>query len=441
MKEVLIYLENLLTPGDTIVVATSGGPDSMCLLHLLCELKEKLNLKLIVAHVNHKVRSESEAEAVFVKNVALQNHLEYEYMEILEYAHDNFENEARSKRYAFFEKLIDKYHAKYLMTAHHGDDLMETILMRLVRGSSLKGYSGFHILYDAGHYKIIRPLITLSKKEIQEYMDANSLKYVVDESNFSDKITRNRYRKYVLPFLKNEQVEVHKKFLKFSEELNQVNTFLDNYIKSILPIIKTDAGYKINELLKLEPFLLKKVVEYSLSSIYVDDLFLINDRHTELIIGLIKSNKSNASIKLPNGYTALKSYNYYKIVNITKEIEFSYILDKKIILPNKKVIKVINSSEKKSNYVIRLNSKDIVLPIIVRSRCPGDTMEVKNLHGHKKIKDILIDEKIDKSIRDTIPVVTDAKNNILWLPSVKKSKFDVEKDGIYDIILSYEEEC
>ena len=440
MEKVLLYLENLLKNDDCIIVATSGGPDSMCLLHLLCELKDKLSLKLIVAHVNHKLRSESEEEAAFVREVCLENNLIYEYMEILEYNDDNLENDARIKRYEFFDKLVKKYHAKYLMTAHHGDDLMETILMRLTRGSSLKGYSGFRKELKEENYTIVRPLITETKKDIEEYMDDHHYKYYIDQSNFSEKYTRNRYRMHVLPFLKKEDPKVHHKFLKFSEELMEANTFIEGYVKELITKISDKNGIKIDELLKLDKFLLKKVVEYTLSKIYIDDLFLINDKHTNLIVGLIKSDKSNTEVNLPNGYLGVKSYNYYKIVKINKEDSYEYILEDKLILPNHMVIKRLPEKEGKSNYIIRLNSKDIKLPIIVRSRQIGDKIEIKNLGGTKKIKDIFIDEKIPVEKRKTIPIVTDSNNMILWLPGVKKSKFDVESNGIYDIILSYEEE-
>ncbi len=440
MEKVLLYLENLLKKDDCIIVATSGGPDSMCLLHLLCELKDKLSLKLIVAHVNHKLRSESEEEAAFVREVCLENNLIYEYMEILEYNDDNLENDARIKRYEFFDKLVGIYHAKYLMTAHHGDDLMETILMRLTRGSSLKGYSGFRKELKEENYTIVRPLITETKKDIEEYMDDHHYKYYIDQSNFSEKYTRNRYRMHVLPFLKNEDPKVHHKFLKFSEELMEANTFIEGYVQELITKISDKNGIKIDELLKLDKFLLKKVVEYTLSKIYIDDLFLINDKHTNLIIGLIKSDKSNTEVNLPNGYLGVKSYNYYKIVKINKEDSYEYILEDKLILPNHMVIKRLQEKEGKSNYIIRLNSKEIKLPIIVRSRQIGDKIEIKNLGGTKKIKDIFIDEKIPVEKRKTIPIVTDSNNMILWLPGVKKSKFDVESNGIYDIILSYEEE-
>ena len=440
MKRVLLYLKSLLQVGDTIIIATSGGPDSMCLLNLLCELKNELELQLIVAHVNHKLRCVSDEEAEFVKRICEENNLIYEYMEILEYNDDNLENDARIKRYEFFDKLVSIYHAKYLMTAHHGDDLMETILMRLTRGSSIKGYSGFKKEFVYKNYTIVRPLITETKKDIQNYMDQNGFKYYVDESNFSEKYTRNRYRMVMLPFLKKEDPEVHHKFLKFSEELISVNNFLENYIKELLPKMKDNFGYKIDELKKLDHFLLKKVIEYTLSEIYIDDLFLVSDKHTNLIIGLIRSSKSNNRINLPNNYRAIKSYNYYKIVKVNKEDSYEYTLEDQVRLPNKMVIKKVLNREGKSNNILRLNSKNIKLPLKVRSRKNGDKMMVKNLGGTKKIKDIYIDEKIPVEKRNEIPVVTDANNTILWLPGVKKSKFDVETNGIYDIILSYEEE-
>ena len=440
MKRVLLYLNSLLKENDTIIVATSGGPDSMCLLHLMCELKSKLNLKIIVAHVNHKLRAESEEEALFVKEVSDKYNLIYEYMEILEYNDDNLENDARTKRYEFFNKLVKKYHANYLMTAHHGDDLMETILMRLTRGSSLKGYSGFKKEFAYEDYTIVRPLITETKKDIQNYMDEHGYKYYIDQSNFSENHTRNRYRMKVLPFLKNEDPLVHRKFLKFSEELTDVNNFLEKYIENLINEISDEEGIKVTELRKLDKFLLKKVIEYTLTKIYIDDLFLINDKHTNLIIGMIRSDKSNNQVNLPNNYRAVKSYNNYKIVKENRENEYEYILEDKIILPNNKIIKKVEKKEGKSNYILRLNSKDIELPIKVRSRQNGDRISVKNLKGTKKVKDIYIDEKIPVEKRREIPIVTDSNDTILWLPGVKKSKFDVESNGIYDIILSYEEE-
>lgn len=437
MNDVIFYLERILKKDDIVVVGTSGGPDSMCLLHLLSELK--FNVKVIVAHVNHKLRKESEIESDFVKDYALKHNFIFEYMEIKEYNHDNLESEARCKRYDFFNKLCVKYKANFLMTAHHGDDLVETILMRIVRGSSLNGYGGFRRESDMDSYKLIRPLIEVTKADILKYMDNNNYKYYVDKSNYSLDYTRNRYRADVLPFLKAENPLVHLKFLKFSSEIDKASKFIDAYVKELIINLKSDKGYKIKELIKLDEFLLEKVIEYILYEAYDNDLYKVGYTHIKLIIKLIFSDKSNGYVNLPNNYSARKDYNYLSITKLELSGEFYYVLSDTLNLDTG-IIKKISSSEIKNNYVLRLNSKHIKLPIIVRSRHNGDKIEVKNLGGTKKVKDILIDEKVKMSQRNNFPIVTDSNDVVLWLPGVKKSKFDVERDGIYDIILSYEEE-
>ena len=198
---------------DTIVIGCSSGPDSMSLVDMLLKVRDKYNLQLVVAHVNHNVRKESYEEAEYLKQYCIDNNLVFESMVIEEYGDDNFHNEARNIRYNFFENLIHKYDGNYLMTAHHGDDLIETVMMRIVRGSNLNGYSGFKEVVDMGTYKIVRPLIHFTKKELEDYANENKVKYYVDSSNDKDKYTRNRYRKYLIPFLKEEEVNVHNKVL------------------------------------------------------------------------------------------------------------------------------------------------------------------------------------------------------------------------------------
>ena len=134
---------------DTVVVATSGGPDSMCILNLL---KQNTKLNIICAHVNHKLREESEIEAKMVKDYCTSNNITYEYYEITNYK-GNTENYAREKRYKFFEKILKKYNSKYLLTAHHGDDLIETILMRIIRGN-LDNLVGFKKITKRDNYYI-----------------------------------------------------------------------------------------------------------------------------------------------------------------------------------------------------------------------------------------------------------------------------------------------
>ena len=423
---------------DKIVVGCSTGPDSMALVDMLLKIRKKYNLIIIIAHVNHNVRKESYDEAIFLKNYCYENNLIFESMVIEKYGDDNFHNEARNIRYRFFENIVHKYQANYLMTAHHGDDLMETILMRIVRGSNLNGYSGFKEIVDMDDYKIVRPLIYFTKKELEDYDIENGVKYFVDKSNYKDTYTRNRYRKYVLPFLKDEDKDVHIKFLKFSKTLEEASSFIDDITnKAILRVIYNNK-ILIDKFLLEDEFIQKEILYKFLNEFYHDDLILLCDRHINLLLNLINSKKANSFVNLPNDVIAKKEYNHFVLVRETDvissyEIEF----DNYVILPNNHIIKKIDYTDENSNNICRLSSSELFLPLIVRSRRIGDRIDVKGMNGTKKLKDIFIDKKISIAERDVWPVVLDSKGNVVWIPGIKKSKFDKKKTDNYDIILKY----
>lgn len=423
---------------DRIVIGCSSGPDSMALVDMLLKIRDKYNLFLVIAHVNHNVRKESYEEAEFLKDYCFMNKLLFESMVIEEYGDDNFHNEARNIRYNFFENLVHKYDANYLMTAHHGDDLIETVMMRIVRGSNLNGYAGFRNIVDMDGYKIVRPLINYTKKELEEYDQENEVKYYIDSSNDKDKYTRNRYRKYLLPFLKQEESDVHLKFLKFSNFLNDASKFIEKVRDKTIKKVMEDEKILIDRFLEEDQFIQKEILYYLLSEFYQDDLILVGDKHIDIILDLINSRKSNSFINLPNDVIGKKNYNYFVLSRQTKiissyEIEF----DNYVLLPNNHYIEKISDISDNSNNICRLDSNDITLPLIVRSRRMGDKIKVKGLNGTKKVKDIFIDKKMSLANRDIWPIVLDSKGEVVWIPGIKKSKFDKKKTEKYDIILKY----
>ena len=440
MKQVLDFLtkELKLTKGDIIVIANSGGPDSMYLLNVLLSLREKYELKLICAHVNHNVRAESKDEKIFLENYCRDKNVLFESMVIENYGDDNFHNAARKIRYNFFDEVVKKYDAKYLMTAHHGDDLVETILMRIVRGSTLKGYSGFEKIVDNGSYKIVRPLVYLTKDEIKTYDEENNIPYVVDKSNFKGKYTRNRYRMQVLPFLKEEDPLVHEKFLKFSETLSEYDKFINEEIRKSIKKVYIDGDIMLKEYLELNPLIQKKIIYYVLEDVYKDNLMVINDKHVKLIMSLAYSNKPNAKICLPRGIEVIKTYEKLDFVNEIKEtVSYEIELDKYAMLPNKHTIETVKEEESNNNSVCRLDSSEVSFPLYVRTRRLGDKMLLKKLDGYRKVKDIFIDAKVPKSDRDSWPIVSDSSGKIIWIPGIKKSKFTKLKNEKHDIILKY----
>ena len=440
MEEVYNFLstEISLKTEDVVVVGVSGGPDSMALLYILNEFKKKIGFRIICAHVNHNKRKESKKKKIDLENYCKSNDIIFEYKKIESWGDDNFHNEARSVRYNFFEELVNKYEAKYLMTAHQGDDLIETILMRIVRGSTLKGYSGFSRIVDKDNYQIIRPLITVTKDEINEFNKKNNIKYAIDSSNNEDHYTRNRYRHVVLPFLKKEEKNVHKKFLKFSETLLENSNYIDNEARKVFNKVFQDGSLFIDKFIQLENVIQTKIIYNILEKIYGDDLLIIGDAHVELIFDLIRSNKSNSIVHLPNNVIVIKSYNEL-IFSFDEDDYGSYEIEinKVVNLPNGKIIEEIEDTNDTSNYIIRLNSKELSMPLYVRNRKDGDRIIIKGMNGHKKVSEIFINEKIKTNERKLWPIVLDSKDNIVWIPGIKKSKFDKTGTTEYDIILRY----
>ena len=440
MEEVYNLLKNDigLTKGDVIVAGISGGPDSMALLHVLKSLKKELDIRIVCAHVNHKQRPESDEEEEYVRDYCKKNDILFECLRKENWGDDNFENEARSVRYKFFDELIETYGAKFLMTAHHADDLIETILMRIVRGSTLKGYSGFSKIVEKDNYKIVRPFITLTKDELLKYDEENNIKYYVDSTNFDKTHTRNRYRSQMLPFLKSENKNVHKKFLKFSETLIENSNYIDKEANRMFNRVFQNGVLYVDKFVDLDKVIQTKIIYNILERIYGDDLLIIGDAHVELIFDLIKSNKSNSIVHLPNSVIVIKSYNELSFSFDEEEydeyeIEISHIVN----LPNGKIIEMVSDSNDTSNYTIRINSKDVKLPLYVRNRRDGDKIAVKGLNGRKKVNEIFIDEKIRTSDRDTWPIVLDSQETVIWVPGLKKSKLDRKMTEEYDIILRY----
>ena len=433
-----LYKDIKVKEGDFIVFGCSYGPDSMTLFGTLLEYRRKHDVVLVCAHVNHDKRLESAKEKEELEDFCKKNNVIFEYMKIEKYGDDNFHNEARNIRYQFFEEIVKKYNAKYLLTAHHGDDLMETILMRIARGSTLKGYGGFKKLVLMDGYYIYRPFIGLTKDELLDYCHKNKIKYAIDKSNFSSIYTRNRYRKEVIPFLKKEDKDIHKKFLKFSNLMNEADDFIEEEAnKAIVKVVKDNDLY-IDKYLDTNNFLKRIILEKFISNFYQDDLILINDRHLDLIEKLINSKKSNSKVNLPNDVEVIKSYNTLSIrrnpaLLSSYEIEIS----SKVMLPNGHKLELLDAVKGNSNNIIKLSSKEVTLPLIVRTRRLGDVMAIKG-GGHKKIKDIFIDSKIPLTERDLWPIVVDSRGYIVFVPGLKKSKFDKTNSEFYDIILRYE---
>ncbi len=414
-----------------VVIGVSAGPDSMCLLDLL----QKKTTKIVVCHINHNVRKESIEEEEYITKYCQDKNIILEKTTINNYQENNFENEARKKRYMFYEEILKKYNSKTLLLAHHGDDLIETILMKISRGSNLEGYAGIKEISNVKNYQIIRPLLKYTKEDIINYNKSNNIKYYNDSSNQSTNYTRNRYRLNILPLLKKEDKNIHKKYLKYSKTLIEYDDYIKREVKRNINNVYKDNIINIDNLNKLDTFLIKNILYNIMNNIYQNKNNIITDRHIQNIISLLNNTKPNIKIDLPNNKEIVKEYNKLIIKDKTSDIKnYKIEFNDKIEIENL-IIEKIESEDDDSNSVCRLNSKDITLPLYIRNREDGDYIILKGSNNRKKIKEIFIEKKLSLNKRNNYPLLVDSNNNIIWIPNIKKSKFCNKKSENYDIII------
>ena len=430
---------DLVNNNDKIIVATSGGPDSMYLLHQLIKEKESKNLSLIVAHVNHHTRSECDKEALFVKSFSEIHHLPFEMMEINEYQKGHFtEEEARKIRINFFKELLHKYQYDYVVTAHHADDLMETILMKIMRGSTLDAICGIKSVENIQGIIFKRPLLNLTKEKIVNYLQKNNIPYQIDYTNYEENHLRNRLRKKVIPLLKNEDSQIDQKFLKFSNELQELTDYLNSELDIIDRVVSLKDGFiDLKKFNSLDSFLQKEYLKKRLKTLYGESVTKLKAQTYEDIITYLKNPKKKNYLDLPASHLLeLNKTSFHFIKKASKE-NYEIVCDDLVKLKDGILIKK-DKYEEKSNFEIHLNSKDLELPLLITNRKPGMKMKVKNLNGSKKVKDILIDEHILSSKKDEIPIMIDSSGKVLWILGIKKSQYDLDKNEKCDIIYKYE---
>ena len=432
----MIHIEKFIpNEEENIVVGCSAGPDSMALLHYLINHTRN---KIICCHINHNVRKESKEEEKYLKNYCQKQNIPFEVYKIEKYKENNFENEARIKRYNFYEQTLKKYNSHYLFLAHHGDDLIETIIMKINRGSNIEGYAGIKEISKQKNYTIIRPFLSYTKEDLLNYDEKNNVEYFIDKTNLDTTYTRNRIRANILPVLKNENKDIHKQFLKYSRILLEYNTYIEEVIKEIENKIYKDNILDLNLFKKEKPFIQKNLLYHILNNTYQNIPNIITDNHIINILKIINSPTPNLSIDLPKNKQARKTYDKL----IIKEKEKNPLLNYKVPLQAENIfgsilIKKINKTSENGNDICRLSTKNITLPLYFRNKLPGDKISLYNSPGTRKISDIFIDKKVPKEKRETYPILVDAKDQIIWIPNLKKSKFNSNSEEFYDIILKY----
>lgn len=266
---------NLIKENDSIVIGVSGGPDSICLLHILNEIKNELNFKIYVAHINHMIREEADSETEYVKefckNLGIECYIKrIDVVEIANNLKRGTEETGRQIRYEFFKEILEKTNSNKIATAHNNNDKVETILMNILRGSGTSGLKGIEAIRDNMY---IRPLINTSREEIEEYCETNKLGPKIDESNNENIYTRNKIRNIVIPYIKQEfNPNIIKTINRLSEVANEENEYLnkvtENEFNKLL-LEKANNSYVLNlkDFNKLELVIKRRVILYTINEL------------------------------------------------------------------------------------------------------------------------------------------------------------------------------
>jgi len=414
-------INNNLISNNKLILAFSYGIDSRCLLNVLVNL----GYEVIIAHVNHKVRKESDDEEKATIELAKKLNLKY-YIKHLSLTNKNFEDNARSERYDFFKEIALKENTNILVTAHHLDDNLETILLRLITGSNLYGYAGIHNKVIKNGLCIVRPFLCTSKDEIKEYQHSNSIEYYEDYTNHLNDHKRNRIRNNIIPLLKSEDPNIVYKAMDYSNILSSSFDYIRQ--KSISLYNKWGKQIDVLEYSKQDMALRHDIICYMLEQHKLNR----NNNLIKTIDSSIMSNKAQFDIVIENNNLFVKRYNYCNIQTKKDkfEQEFKLNLGEKINFLNHTIYFTKDKPDLCENY-IKLCYNKLKLPLIIRTRKNGDYITLSS--GKKKVKDLFIDKKIPRELRDELPMVI-SDNDILWIPTVIRSnlvKDDLESGDIY----------
>ncbi|MBY0124446.1 tRNA lysidine(34) synthetase TilS [Bacillus sp. S/N-304-OC-R1] len=436
--------KNMKLENKRLLIGVSGGPDSLALLHYFWSRRQQLNLFMVAAHVDHMFRGEeSLADATFVQEFCRTKGIPFEMEQInvpeyIEATGKSSQIAARECRYRFFEKMMERFEADYLVLGHHGDDQVETILMRLTRGSSGDARAGIVFMRPFGKGQILRPFLCLNREQIENYCSEHDLNPRRDPSNEKDIYSRNRFRKEIMPFLRKENPQVHEHFQRFSEEIQSDEAFLQELtVQKMNKVMekKTEQEIIVNIMdFQAMPIpLQRRGIQLILNYLYKNKPASLSAIHIENVFSLMSSPHPSGTLHFPSGLNIVRSYekcHFLFRTNSVQSYRFEIAEPGEVKLPNGSSILFAyanNLNEGSHTKNLLLDHQTISLPLIIRTRENGDRMTLKGMEGSKKIKDIFIDKKVPLPERNIWPIVTDSKGEILWIPGIKESKYSLEQ--------------
>ncbi len=432
----------LFEGGGGVVVAVSGGPDSVALLDVLYRLRDEFNLRLGVAHLNHRIRGkEAEEDARFVRQLAERYGLPFTYGEedVPRLAREkgmSLEEAAREARYAFLRRALEEQGAKWVALGHNRDDVIETVLLNLVRGTGLEGLAGMSVVREG---IFVRPLIECSREEVEAYLKERGLASRLDSSNLDTAYLRNRIRHRLLPLLEREfSPKVRERLFRLAEMVREEVEALNEEVRRILfassRIEEGRVAIPLGVLEALPQHLRRRLIRQAYLEVR-GSLRDLDYAHVRAVLELLAS-RVGSEVHLPEvvakrGYNFLileqagekeaeKPFEYEVPVPGEVDISEAEVRLEATLLPSSALSPPLLPPDPQTAL---FDFDQLSPPLIVRSFRHGDRMRPHGLGGTKKVHDIFVDLKVPRERRLKVPLVCDSGGErILWVAGLVRSE-------------------
>jgi tRNA(Ile)-lysidine synthase len=449
----ILQQECKLNANNLLLVGVSGGPDSLCLLHII----HRLGYPTIAAHVNHALRLEAEDESQIVKQFAADLEVEFitRRVDVSSFASEHsisIEEAARTMRYHYLFEQAEQKGASAVLVGHNADDQVETILMHLLRGSGLSGLRGMEYLSIPNpwseHLPLIRPLLSTNRVEILKYLTENGLNPVSDNSNLDTTFFRNRLRHELLPILESYNPRIRENLLRAGQIMRGDYSVIQKLVSDAWEknLVRRGPGYlafQLSGLLELSPsiqrYLLRKAIDYHLPGLRDVDFDCI-----ERGLGFLADAKQNGQVDLMAGLYMFKEGELLWLISgktdlpsndfprIKPCIQFTLNISSTIYLDDGWQIEAVDVPDplqayEQSNanldpFQAWLDAGEIKWPLLVRCRNVGERFQPLGMNGHSmKVSDMMINLKLPKRARATWPLVCSGED-ILWIPGYRLSQ-------------------
>lgn len=440
----------MLSQGDKIVVGLSGGPDSLCLIHVLLGLCDEYGCSLYAAHLNHMFRGEAaDADAEFVGRICKAWGIPafIEVFDVPAYIEETGlspEEAGREIRYRLFDRVCKEVGANKIAVAHNLNDHVETVLMRFMRGSGIEGLKGI----EAVRGRIIRPLLETERQDIEEYCSSNSLEPRIDKTNLESVYNRNRIRLELIPYIqKNFNPNIMMAVSRLSGLIRDENDFLESEsearFEKTAEVLEDRVAFDTAELVQLHTALQRRLVRQAVEKL-AGTLKGFDFKHYDGVLELARKN-TGAAIILPHGLKAFISYDRLVLAkNVVKAdkkcyYKLKYDYDNSVeteigcIDICKKSVDTIGNLRGQKD-TIYIDPRKVREGLVLRHREAGDLFAPIGMKGKKKLKEYLIDEKVPREERDTLELVADG-NEIVWIVGGRLSENYKITDATTDAVV------